>query len=190
MKQLIKYFLQGLLYTVPLTITVILVYRSVTFVDDLIPMDFPGLGVLLILAAITVAGYIGSSVLSSSLGLFVKDIEGVFLRIPLIKLIYTGIKDLVSALTGSKKTFDQAVLVQINKTENIEKIGFITKSDLEEFGVGNDKVAVYFPFSYAITGDLMIVPKANVTPIDAKPADVMKFVVSGGVAQFGHPTGR
>ena len=42
MKQLIKYFLQGLLYTVPLTITVILVYRSVTFVDDLIPMDFPG----------------------------------------------------------------------------------------------------------------------------------------------------
>jgi uncharacterized membrane protein len=184
MKNLIKYFLQGLFYTVPAAITIYLAIRAITFIDHILPVSIPGLGTVLIITIVTLAGYFGSMVLSSSIGIIVKRAEKVMLKIPVIKLLYTAIKDLFSALIGSKKTFDQAVLVKINKSEDIEKIGFVTKSDLSDIGVGKDKVAVYFPFSYAITGDLVVVPKANVRPIDANPADVMKFVVSGGVAQL------
>ncbi len=64
---------------------------------------------------------------------------------------------------------------------DVEKFGFITNKDLNELGIGEDKVAVYLPHSYAFSGNLYIVPKKNVTPIDAKAADIMKFIVSGGV---------
>jgi len=48
-------------------------------------------------------------------------------------------------------------------------------------GISNDKAAVYFPFSYGINGQVMIVPKKNITIIHASSSDVMKFIVSGGV---------
>ena len=64
---------------------------------------------------------------------------------------------------------------------DVKKLGFITNKDLSEIGISDDKVAVYLPHSYAFSGNLFIVPKRNVTPIDAKAADIMKFIVSGGV---------
>ena len=63
----------------------------------------------------------------------------------------------------------------------LERMGFVTKKDLTHMGISMDKVAVYFPFSYGINGQVIIVPKKNVTPINASAADVMKFIVSGGV---------
>lgn len=62
-----------------------------------------------------------------------------------------------------------------------ERLGFITKVDLSELGIGKDKVAVYLPFSYAISGQVYIVPSKSVTPINASSADVMKLIISGGV---------
>lgn len=44
-------------------------------------------------------------------------------------------------------------------------------------------MAVYLPHAFNWSGNLYIVPARNVTPLDARAADVMKFVVSGGVSQ-------
>jgi uncharacterized membrane protein len=63
-------------------------------------------------------------------------------------------------------------------------LGFITKSDLGELGISEDKVAVYLPFSYAISGQLFIVPKRNVSSIEASSSDVMKLIISGGVTSI------
>lgn len=51
-------------------------------------------------------------------------------------------------------------------------------------GIESEKVAVYFPHSYNFSGELFIVPAKQVKKLDAPPADVMKFIVSGGVANY------
>lgn len=185
MKKLINYFIQGLFYTVPLGITFYIVYTSISFLDQLLPINIPGMGLLSMIVIITVIGYVGSVVLASSMGSLFRKLEKFVLRIPGVKLIYTAIKDLTSALMGTNKTFDHAVLVMLDKANNIEKIGFVTKTDLSPLNIGSEKVSVYFPFSYGIMGDLKIVPRESVTPIPGKPAEIMKFIVSGGVVEFG-----
>ena len=69
----------------------------------------------------------------------------------------------------------------MNLNSDLEKLGFITEDNLELLGE-KDKVAVYFPHSYNFSGELFIVPKNNITPIDINSSDVMKFVVSAGLA--------
>lgn len=184
MRSIIYYFIQGLFYTVPVGITIYLVVVSIRFLDHLIPFDIPGLGILTVVLLVTLIGYLGSVVLASSVGRLVRSLEKVVQRIPGIKLIYTALKDLTSALVGSNRTFDHAVIVTLDKANGIEKIGFVTKEDLTSFGIGADKVAVYFPYSYGIMGDLRIVPKSSVKTIQGKSAEVMKFIVSGGVVNM------
>lgn len=185
MRTLIYYFIQGLFYTVPLALTVYVVVTAFTFLDHLLPFKFPGLGFLTMLVIITFVGYLGSVVLASSFGNLVRRLEKLVMKTPGVKLIYTAFKDLASALTGSNRTFDKAVLVTLDKENKIQKIGFITKNDLSPFDIDSDMVAVYFPYSYGIMGDLRIVPRSSVTTIPGKPAEIMKFIVSGGVVEIG-----
>ena len=90
-------------------------------------------------------------------------------------------KDMMSAFVGKKKQFNTPVLVKMGEGVEVERMGFITKDDLSEMGISDDKVAVYFPFSYGINGQVMIIPKKNISRIHASSSDVMKFIVSGGV---------
>ena len=74
-------------------------------------------------------------------------------KIPLVKLIYSAVKDLLNAFVGEKKKFNKPVLVEINRENKLYQIGFITQADLTELGL-NDMVSVYFPHSYAFSGSL------------------------------------
>ena len=66
----------------------------------------------------------------------------------------------------------------------LEKLGFITQEDLSKLGI-EGKVAVYLPHSYNFSGNLFIVPSQNVIILkSASSADVMKFIVSGGVTEI------
>ena len=184
MNKFVKFFIQGLFYTVPAGITIYLIYKSLHFLDKLLPFKIPGLGFVIMIVLITFIGYLGSVVLASSIGGLVRKMEKIVFRIPLVRMVYTALKDLVSALTGSSKTFEHAVLVTLDKENQIEKLGFVTKDDLHFLGIEGEKVAVYFPYSYGIMGDLRIVPKSSVKPIEGKSSEIMKFIVSGGVAQL------
>jgi len=73
--------------------------------------------------------------------------------------------------------------VLVNPISNLEKLGFLTEEDLGNIGE-TEKVAVYFPHSYNFSGEMFIVPKEQVKPIDINPAVVMKFIVSGGVSKM------
>ena len=184
----INYFIRGLFYTVPIGITIYVVITSITFLDQLIPIKIPGDGLLIMLVVITFIGYLGSVVLASSIGNLVRRMEKFIQRIPGIKMIYSALKDLTSALMGSNRSFEQAVLVTLDKENGIEKIGFVTKNDLSVLGIEEDKVSVYFPYSYGIMGDLRIVPRSSVRAIPGKPAEIMKFIVSGGVVNINEAT--
>lgn len=180
LKKLINSFLQGLLLIAPLSITIFVLYKLLGFVDGLIPMNIPGLGLLIIIGSITLIGFAGSIVIKRPITfIFTNVIE----RIPLLKILYTSINDLLSAFVGQKKKFTEPVMVMLSKESDIRKLGFITEKDLSNIGIDNQFVAVYLPHSYNFSGNMFIVPAANVIPVDANPAEFMKFIVSGGVTK-------
>lgn len=176
---ILSYFFRGLLLTVPIAVLGVVLWKALTWLDQIIPYDIPGLGILTLLASVTLVGWLGSTVLYQPFAEFGNE---VLQRIPFLKTIYDALKDLVEALVGSKKKFDRPVLVKLAIGSSVEKLGFITQDDLSILGIGGGKVAVYLPHSFAWSGNLYIVPVEQVTPIDAKAGDVMKFIVSGGVA--------
>jgi uncharacterized membrane protein len=178
MKKLIGYFLQGLLYLVPISVTIYIVVESIRLVDGIISLDIPGLGLLIILITVTVVGFVGRTLLTRQILNFDKILD----RVPLIKIIYTSVKDLLSAFVGKKKRFTEPVLVKMEG--DVERFGFITQQDLTRLGISADKIGVYIPFSYAVTGNLIVVPKKNVTPVNGSSADIMKFIISGGVTEI------
>jgi uncharacterized membrane protein len=108
--------------------------------------------------------------------------ENLFKRAPVIKLIYTSLNDFLSAFVGEKKKFTKPVLVKVNLNSDLEKMGFITETDLSYFNI-KDKVTVYFPHSYNFSGEMFIVPKENITPLDIPPAEAMKFIVTAGITR-------
>jgi uncharacterized membrane protein len=177
------YFLKGLLYTVPLAISAYVIYQLFMFLDRLIilPYDIPGLGILILFAFITLMGLVGSSVIIQPI---TRRIVHFIEKTPFLKIIYTAVKDLTSTLVDKKKSYNVPVMVRISKDSNLEKLGFITQQNLDPIGAEKDKIAVYFPHSYAFSGNLFIVSKENVKVIDQKASDVMKFIVSGGVAHL------
>ncbi|MFN5347917.1 MAG: DUF502 domain-containing protein [Bacteroidota bacterium] len=193
MKKLINYFLQGLLFVVPVTVTVYVVIKAVVWLDNLLPVkvpipvpgaesfDLPGLGILLIASIITAAGYIGTRFVRNPM---FAILEGLIERTPLLKLIYSSVKDLIEAFVGEKKRFTQPVLVTMNNNPPIQRIGFVTENDLTELGLGKSKMAVYLPFSYGFNGQLVIVESENVQKLDASGTEMMKFVISGGVTDI------
>lgn len=174
------YFFRGLLLLAPATVIIWALWRALAFLDGIIKTDIPGLGLVLLVSIITVAGWLGSTFLFHPLAELGEEL---LQRIPFIKTMYGALKDLVEALVGSKRKFDRPVLVKFGSGVEAERLGFITQEDLSHLGMGEGKVAVYFPHSFAWSGNLLIVPKQNVTALEARPADVMKFAVSGGVSQ-------
>jgi uncharacterized membrane protein len=104
-------------------------------------------------------------------------------KIPLVKLIYSAVKDLLGAFVGDKKKFNKPVLVKVNRENGLHQIGFITQPDLNALGLA-DMVVVYFPHSYAFSGIHYLVPRENIKPLDVPGPIAMKFIISGGVSGF------
>jgi uncharacterized membrane protein len=193
MKKILNYFLQGLLFVVPIAITLWVIIKSILWIDSLLPfqipinipgfphLQIPGLGLLTIFTFVALVGFISEKYIRNPLFTYVERwIE----RAPLVKLIYSSVKDLVNAFVGEKRRFNKPVLVKLNKESDINRIGFITQEQMADLGVENGMVAVYLPFSYSFAGELIIVPRANISPLNASGTDAMKFIISGGVSEI------
>ena len=174
------YLLRGMLLTLPLALTVYLIYFFFTTIDGLLGFEQAGIGFLVTIALLTFIGFLGTSFIARPL---INWFNSLLKKLPLIKTIYDAIKDLLSAFVGQKKSFSKAVMVDLGGNGNMKRLGFITEEDLASYGIDSDHVAVYFPHSYNFSGNLFIVPKNNVTFIEAKPADFMKFIVSAGISK-------
>lgn len=186
MKKLIYYFLQGILYIAPIGVTGYIIYQVFGFVDsllketleDLLGVYIPGLGLLIVIVLLILIGVIGQTIIARPVKILFKRVMD---RIPLLKVIFSAFNDLFSAFVGKERKFNRPVLVLVNPISNLEKLGFLTEEDLSLIDE-KEKVAVYFPHSYNFSGELFIVPKEQVRPVDLNPAEVMKFIVSAGVA--------
>jgi len=192
MAKIARFFFQGLLMIAPLAITVYALVMLFEFIDgllisyltDLIGFKVPGLGLVIILFTITLIGFLGSTILFKPI---INLLDRLISQAPLVNIIYTSIKDFMSAFVGKDRKFTEPVLVKVNKDADMEKFGFITQHDLSKLGVGKEKVAVYLPHSYNFSGNLFVVPAENVRPLDASPTEVMKFIVTAGVTNVPEP---
>lgn len=182
MKKLLNYFIKGLLIFAPTALTIFVVVWAFTSLDKifraLLTIRTPGLGLLTTLAIIVAIGYLASNFLGRKLfGL----VEKVFTQVPLVKLLYSAVKDMIEAFAGEKKSFNKPVIASISSNSSVKVLGFITRESLENLGIA-DYVAVYMPQSYNFAGNVLLFPKDAVKPLNIESSEAMAFIVSGGLS--------
>ncbi|MGB3468579.1 MAG: DUF502 domain-containing protein [Cyclobacteriaceae bacterium] len=178
LSKLLSYFIRGLIFLSPIAATVYILLVSVSWIDGLIPIGIPGLGMFLVISIIILAGYLGNTYIAKP---FFILLERGFRKVPIVNFIYTSINDLIKAFFSDNKKFSEPVLVTMDREGILFKPGFVTSGDLALLGL-EGKVAVYFPHSYNFSGNLFIVDSKMVSRIDGNNSDVMKYIVSGGVS--------
>jgi len=181
MKKIVRYFLKGLLVFVPITVTIFVIVWAFTGLDKvfrgLLRIPIPGLGILVTISVIFLIGFLASNFVGRKL---FGIVEKVFTKVPLVKLLYGSIKDIVEAFAGEEKKFDKPVIASLG-AGGAKVMGFVTSQSLENLGL-NDYVAVYLPQSYNFAGNVLLFKKDSVQSLDIDSSKAMSFIVSGGVS--------
>jgi uncharacterized membrane protein len=89
---------------------------------------------------------------------------------------------LLGAFVGQKRKFDKPVAVEFNE-HGLKVLGFLTSERFDDPQLAGH-VSVYLPESYNFAGNLVVVPKEHVHPLDADGAEFMAFIMSGGVTDM------
>ena len=183
--QLGTYILRGTFIIAPLFFTFYALWMILGKIDypvqeifySIFKFRIPGIGLITVFLLLILVGYLGTSILMDKV---FKGLESLILKVPIVKEIYKAIRDVIGAFASDKKKFEKPVLVKVG--EGIHRIGFITTENLSEFDISLNLVSVYFPLSYAFTGELLLVDKSLLSPLDTRDVkDLMKFVISGGI---------
>ncbi|MGP4079591.1 DUF502 domain-containing protein [Pseudalkalibacillus sp. R45] len=187
MKSLAKNFLNGIVTVLPIILVIYVVIKVFEFLDNILGNTFrrilkedyvPGLGLLASIVLITVLGWLSRQYLS---GKIVELLDKLLDRIPIVKSLYSVIKDTIQSFLGDKKSFSKVALVHIPGT-NMKSIGFVTSEDIDAIADPLiDHIAVYVPQTFQVAGMTFLIPKSDVQILDMKPEEAMKFVLSGGM---------
>lgn len=187
MKIILRNFINGILTIVPIILVVYVVYKTFLFLDGILGNvlkpylkdDYiPGIGLLGTFALITILGWLSTKFLT---GAIFRLIDSLLEKIPIVKIIYSVIKDTINSFLGEKKSFSKVAIITIPGTK-IKSLGFIMTEDLESFyDPLKDYVAVYIQQTFQVAGFTFLIPKEELEIIDVKPEDAMKFILSGGM---------
>jgi uncharacterized membrane protein len=185
MKAIIKYFFKGILILTPIALTIYIVVNVFRLTDNILGryfiawgVDIPGLGILTTALIIILVGFLGTRLASQRVLAYIDSLFG---RMPLIKIIYNTTKDIMNALLGRKSSFAKVVMIDLPGDNDIKILGFVTKENLEIFGL-KDYIAVYILQSMQWAGFTLLVPKSRIREIDVKPDEALKFIVSAGIS--------
>ena len=183
-----RWFVQGLLISLPIGLTVYVVLWIGGWLNSLFEapiraifgIDIPGLGLLLTLLIILGVGFLASHVLTAWI---FEKLNAVLGRIPVLHSLYSTIHETVGLLFGGKdRGFRSAVLVRQGGDMGYI-VGLITRDTLSELPhLPEDCVAVFIPMSYGIGGFTCLVPRDKVIPLpDLSPQQALRFAMAGGV---------
>lgn len=182
-KQILRFFIQGLIILAPIGITGYILYWLFDKVDSILRpyVNIPGLGFVIIILFVILVGWVSSTFL---MGSFLSFFDQWMERTPGIKFIYTSTKDFFEAFAGDKRKFNKAVLASVF-SEDVWIIGFLTDEEMQKFDLGANMVAVYVPQAYNFAGQLYILPRDKVRKIDQiTSGEAMKYTVTGGVVDL------
>jgi uncharacterized membrane protein len=191
MKQISKTFLKGLIAVVPITITFYLLFWLAVTAELVLGNIFKfflptnwyveGFGFVLGLAVIF---FVGGFLESETIEKYFQRAEQYIVQVPVIKSIYTAIRDFISIFSNERgKKLRQVVLIDVPAGGG-KQVGFITSSDFPQFSSAidiDDQIAVYLPFSYQIGGFTVIMPRTAITEVDMSVEDALRFVATAGV---------
>lgn len=187
MNSILRNFINGILTILPIILVIYVVYKTFMFLDGILgnvlkpylKEDYiPGIGLLVTFLLITILGWLSTKFFT---GAIFRMIDIFLEKIPVIKTIYSVIKDTIHSFLGEKKSFSKVAIITVPGTE-VKAIGFITTEDLESFyDPLKDYVAVYIQQTFQIAGFTLLIPKDEVEIINVKPEDAMKFILSGGM---------
>ncbi|MBI3885556.1 MAG: DUF502 domain-containing protein [Opitutae bacterium] len=180
MRQLLRHFWQGIFVLAPIGLTIMTLVWVFERVDGLLRgyVKYPGLGFVLVLGTVVLVGWFASYFFMRRM---FKHLDGWLEQTPGVSFIYSTLRDFFEAFVGNKRRFTQAVLVNVH-AEEVWMIGFLTNKDLDNFQLGAGFVSVYVPQAYNVAGQLYLVKRDRVRPIEhLASGDVMKYAVTGGV---------
>jgi len=186
MKKIRTWFLSGLSVILPIGLTVFVLSKLFYFVDGIlqewvirtIGYEIPGLGMVLVVLIVLLVGMITSNFLGKKIVKFGETIIG---KIPLIKIIFNPIREIVSNLSANKSgSFKKVVLIDF-PMEGRKSIGFITS---DQIALNDEKrLCVFIPTTPNPTnGYLIIVEQTAVEVLDISVEEGLKMIVSMGNA--------
>jgi len=184
----------GLFTILPIVLTLYLLYWLVVSSERVLGgllqwalpkvFYFPGLGTITGLVLVFVVGLLMKAVLIRQLFGFG---ESIVYRVPIIKSIYSAIRDLFDFFSPKKEHFGRVVIVTVN---DMEMIGFITQENPERMPDSfrnPDSVLVYLPMSYMIGGFTLLIPKTDIKPCQMNMEEAMRFVLTAGITGKKNP---
>ena len=192
MNALGKLFLKGLVVVIPAALTLAILWWLTKAAEQLLggllarflPQGWyvPGMGVIAALAITLLIGLLSHVLLFQKLFAYG---EGVLNRLPLVKTIYSAIKDFIGYLSpDSKHALSKVVLVRL-PGQDFELVGFITREDFGNLPftpTADEPVAVYLPMSYQIGGYTLFLPRSTLTPLDMSFETAMKLVLTATIS--------
>ena len=175
----------GLLFLLPIAITYLVLKFLFNVIDGILQPGFeaifgekmPGLGVIAIIILVYLFGLLGSNILGRWIA---KGVENAFLKLPIVRAIYSPAKQLIDSFSGKRKTgFRRVVIVEYPKV-GVWTIGFLTGMTTDEDG--RDMAVVYMPTAPTPqSGWMAIFPIEDVYDIDMTVQDAIQLVISGGI---------
>lgn len=193
-KHLYQYFFRGLIAALPLGLTIYLLYVFLTWSESFAMWwirpfigDFylPGLGLVLGIGAIILLGFMISHPLASKL---LSWLELPFTNLPVIKNIYSSLKNFADYFSPNKSTVAQQVVLLRIPGQALEMVGLITRQNLDTLPEGfskENRVAVYLPMGYMIGGYTVFVPREWLQPINMTVEEAMRSSLFAWMANSG-----
>jgi uncharacterized membrane protein len=189
MKKLGSILLKGLVTILPIGLTVYFVYWLGVTTESLLSKPikwviddanyWPGMGLV---TGFFILFLVGLAVNQFLVRKFLGLGEELLLRVPVVKTVYSAIRDMTRLVNTDKKKsdLDRVVTVDVGLGK---LIGFITQEHANTLGIGggDDFVAVYLPMSYQIGGYTVYLPRSKVTETDLTVEQAMRIVLTGGV---------
>jgi uncharacterized membrane protein len=193
MNALGKLFLKGLAVVIPIALTLAILWWLARGAEQLLggilsqflPQGWyiPGMGVVSAVAITILVGLLTHVILFQRL--FALG-DAILHRLPLVKTIYSALKDFIGYLSpDSKVAMSKVVLVRI-PGQDFEQLGFVTREDFSRLPMTltiDEPIAVYLPMSYQIGGYTLFLPRSCLTPVDLSFEEGMKLVLTGAVSR-------
>ncbi len=201
MNLLRRYLVAGLLVWLPLGATIFVIRLLVGWMDQsllLLPERFrpetllgfhiPGLGVVLSLLILLLTGLVAANLFGRKL---VSLWEQLLSRIPLVRSVYSAVKQLVETMFADNgNSFRKVVLVEFPR-RGLWTLAFLTSEEQGQVqqATGRDVVSVYVPTTPNPTGGyFVLVPREDVREIDLSVDDGLKLLLSMGAVNPTHTT--
>ncbi len=182
-------FFTGLLTVLPIVVTIYFTVWVLKVLEQffgkqvifLIPDEWyrTGMGLLVAILVIFAVGLLMHGYLFRRL---FAALEWLLLEIPLVRSVYTALRDLLGLFANHKEPALQVVSLKL--PGDMRVLGFVTRADFDDAAKGiarPDEVAVYLPMSYQVGGYTVFVPKSSITPVDMSREDAMKFILTAGL---------